>query len=112
MKSANGWSSDVGQYSDHSSYIRRPSRTVSCVPITSPRFASITSSKSSRNVSGSSATPSTDTSVYATTLRMPATSPVARARAAPIGTASIDELIADRRGLTAIVVPTAARGPC
>ena len=42
---------------------------MSCVPITSARFASIVSSKSNRNVSGSCATPSTDNNVYTTTLR-------------------------------------------
>src|SRR3954447_879272 len=78
MKSAKGWSSHVGQYRDHSSYMLRPRRTVSCVPITSPRFACSTSSQSNRNVLGSSATPSTDTNMYATTLRMLIPSPPAR----------------------------------
>jgi hypothetical protein len=46
MKSANGCSSAVGQYRDHSSYMWRPSSTASCAPMTFASLSSITESNS------------------------------------------------------------------
>src|SRR5689334_12411502 len=70
MKSAKGWMSAVGQYPAHSSYERRPSNTVSCSPMTRPRFAEQSSSKAGTKLPGPSATPSTDSRGYGTRSRM------------------------------------------
>src|SRR5579862_2544668 len=45
--------------------------TASCCPITAARLASIAASQSLKKASGSSATPSSDSNSYTTTLRMP-----------------------------------------
>src|SRR5262245_56996148 len=71
MKSANGCSFEVGQYPHHSSYMCRPSSTVSWVAMTRRSFSIIASSNVGAALSwlptkyapGSSTSPSSDISV-------------------------------------------------
>lgn len=80
MNGANGSIVDVGQISFHSSYIPRPSNTVSCSAIVSPTSGSRSANTSSRtNLSGDSTTPSSEMKRIALSFRM-TTTVVARDR--------------------------------